>query len=160
MTILGRRISDDQLVDFHCFHSRSASEKHKPLLAILEKLYLAMVESGFSPTDGEYDLRLKKSIAYFSVVLELQQTLLDVSFRVMPFDEFVAALDHNILTLTHEFVQETIKRTRNESLPLKFHHFLFPLELDKDNPLSYTIGEQLILMLRDVGSVRKTFRTV
>lgn len=119
-----------------------------------------MVESGFSPTDGEDQLRLKKAMAYFSVVLELQRTLLDVSFRVMPFDEFVAAVDHNILTLTYEFVQETIKRTRNGSLLLKYPHFLFSLELDKDNPLSYTIGEQLILMLRDVGSVRKTFLTV
>jgi hypothetical protein len=33
---------------------RPPSEKYKTLLVVLEKLYLAMVELGFSPTDGKY----------------------------------------------------------------------------------------------------------
>jgi len=33
---------------------RPSSEKYKTLLVVIEKLYLAMVELGFSPTDGNY----------------------------------------------------------------------------------------------------------
>ncbi|CAF3840686.1 unnamed protein product [Adineta steineri] len=93
----------------------SSSEKYKTLLIVIEKLYLAMVELGFSPTD------------------ELQRTLIEVSFRVMPFDRFIAAIDHNILTLTEDFVLRVIS------------------ELDND-PKSYTIKEQLILMLPNTNS--------
>ncbi|CAF4972078.1 unnamed protein product, partial [Rotaria socialis] len=57
-----------------------------------------------------------------------QRTLLDLSYRVMPFDRFVAAIDQNILILTEEFVTRII------------------LELD-DEPKSYTVKEQLIFML-------------
>ncbi|CAF5112401.1 unnamed protein product, partial [Rotaria magnacalcarata] len=69
-----------------------------------------MDELGFSPTE------------------ELKRTLLDLSYRVMPFDRFVSAIDQNILILTEEFVTRVI------------------LELD-DEPKSYTIKEQLIFML-------------
>ena len=47
-------------------------------------------------------------MASLFISLELQRKLLDVSFRVMPFDRFVAAVDHNILTLTYEFVQQVV----------------------------------------------------
>ena len=48
----------------------------------------------------------KKNICY--IFEELQRTLLDLSFRVMPFDRFVSSIDHNILTLTEEFVSRII----------------------------------------------------
>ncbi|CAF3700955.1 unnamed protein product, partial [Rotaria sordida] len=91
------------------------SKKYKSLLTVIEKLYLAMDELGFSPTN------------------ELQRVLLELSYRVMPFDRFVAAIDQNILTLTEEFVSRVI------------------LELD-DDPESYTIKEQLIFMLPNINS--------
>ncbi|CAF3178993.1 unnamed protein product [Rotaria socialis] len=90
--------------------TEESSGKYRPLLVVIEKLYLAMDELGFSPTE------------------ELQRTLLDLSYRVMPFDRFVAAIDQNILILTEEFVTRII------------------LELD-DEPKSYTVKEQLIFML-------------
>ncbi|CAF3773297.1 unnamed protein product [Rotaria magnacalcarata] len=90
--------------------TENSSEKYKSLLVVIEKLYLAMDELGFSPTE------------------ELKRTLLDLSYRVMPFDRFVSAIDQNILILTEEFVTRVI------------------LELD-DEPKSYTIKEQLIFML-------------
>ncbi|CAF5196524.1 unnamed protein product, partial [Rotaria magnacalcarata] len=96
----------------------NSSEKYKSLLVVIEKLYLAMDELGFSPTE------------------ELKRTLLDLSYRVMPFDRFVSAIDQNILILTEEFVTRVI------------------LELD-DEPKSYTIKEQLIFMLPNTnGCVR------
>ena len=66
-----------------------------------------MVELGFSPTES------KSSFCVFLVeysfgFLELQRTLIEVSFRVMPFDRFVTAVDQNILTLTEEFVSRII----------------------------------------------------
>jgi hypothetical protein len=91
---------------FSRIYFRPPSEKYKTLLVVLEKLYLAMVELGFSPTDGKVYLLFNKKKVHFS--LELQRILLEVSFRVMPFDRFVAAIDQNILTLTHEFVQQVI----------------------------------------------------
>ena len=33
---------------------------------------------------------------------------MEVSFRVMPFNDFIAAIDQNILTLTQEFVEQVI----------------------------------------------------
>ena len=53
LTILSTLIGNDLL--FHSFriYSRPASERYRALLAVLEKLYVAMVELGFSPTDGE-----------------------------------------------------------------------------------------------------------
>ncbi|CAF3368577.1 unnamed protein product [Rotaria sp. Silwood1] len=91
------------------------SIKYQSLLVVIEKLYLAMDELGFSPTT------------------ELQRILLEISFRVMPFDRFVAAIDQNILTLTEEFVSKVI------------------LELD-DDPKSYAMKEQLIFMLPNINS--------
>ena len=41
-------------------------------------------------------------------LLELQRTLLDLSYRVMSFDRFVDAIDQNILILTEEFVSRII----------------------------------------------------
>jgi hypothetical protein len=92
--------------NFCFFNFRPPSEKYKTLLVVIEKLYLAMVELGFSPTDGKY-LSFRKTNSFF-FVLDLQRTLIEVSFRVMPFDRFVAAIDQNILTLTQEFVQQVI----------------------------------------------------
>ncbi len=69
-----------------------------------------MVELGFSPTPGKYIYSILIIHFFcFVVFLELQRTLIEVSFRVMPFDRFVAAIDQNILTLTQEFVQEVIR---------------------------------------------------
>ncbi|CAF2735907.1 unnamed protein product [Rotaria sp. Silwood2] len=96
------------------------SKKYQSLLVVIEKLYLAMDELGFSPTNG--------------------RVLLELSYRVMPFDRFVAAIDQNILTLTEEFVSRVI------------------LELD-DDPKSYAMKEQLIFMLPNINSVtEKKFR--
>ncbi|UJR27570.1 hypothetical protein I4U23_008851 [Adineta vaga] len=75
----------------------SSSEKYKTLLVIIEKIYIAVVELGFSPTD------------------ELQRTLLEMSFRVLSFDRFIMAIDQNILTLTEEFVERVILELDNDS---------------------------------------------
>jgi hypothetical protein len=39
---------------FIFLYFRSSSDKYKTLLVVIEKLYLAMVELGFSPTPGKY----------------------------------------------------------------------------------------------------------
>lgn len=108
MTIHSIIISNHTELYFNCIYSRPTSEKYKTLLVVLEKLYLAIVELGFSPTDSEFSIQFRR-INGFSFSLELQGTLLDVSFRVMPFDRFVAAIDQDILTLTYEFVQQVIE---------------------------------------------------
>lgn len=48
------------------------------------------------------------SLIYSQNLLELERTLLNLSFRVMPFDRFVNAIDQNILKLTEEFVSRVI----------------------------------------------------
>ena len=101
------------------YNVRSASEKYKSLLVIIEKLYIAVVELGFSPTDGKYDTIVELDEVFFALLwIELQRTLLEMSFRVMPFDRFVMAIDQNILTLTEEFVKRVIlgRRTPRTSL--------------------------------------------
>lgn len=95
-------------------------------------------------------LRLLFALQLISRCLaELQRTLLEVSFRVMPFDRFVTAIDQNILTLTEEFVTRIIfgKKTRT---PARANRSI--VELD-DDPKSYAVKEQLILMLPNVNSV-------
>lgn len=88
------------------FSFRQSSGKYKSLLVVIEKLYLAMDELGFSPTEGRGLFLLL--IKHFWFLLELKRTLLDLSYRVMPFDRFVAAIDQNILALTEEFVTRVI----------------------------------------------------
>lgn len=79
----------------------------------MEKLYIAVVELGFSTTDGKYDTSVYFIEVLFTFLwIELQRTLLEMSFRVMPFDRFVMAIDQNILTLTEEFVKRVILGSR------------------------------------------------
>lgn len=53
-------------------------------------------------------LMMSFSLIYSQNLLELERTLLNLSFRVMPFDRFVNAIDQNILKLTEEFVSRVI----------------------------------------------------
>lgn len=117
MIILSKLVDNDILAYSVCiFYCRPASERYKTLLVIMEKLYLAIVELGFSPTEGEYHFNSNELISSVFVSLELQRTLLDVSFRVMPFDRFIAAVDQNILTLTYEFVQQVLTGKENSNV--------------------------------------------
>lgn len=108
MTIHSRIRFNHTELHFHCVDSRSSAEKYKALLAVLEKLHLAMVELGFAPTESRSFFSVVEFIEKGIVVLELQQTLLEVSFRVMPFHRFVAAIDQDILNLTYDFVHRIV----------------------------------------------------
>lgn len=93
------------------------------------------------------------------IIEELRRTLLEVSFRVMPFTEFVKAIDQNLLILTEEFVTRVILGSINLFMNVFFVvkkisvHFSSIEELD-DQPKSYSMKEQLIFMLPNIKSVR------
>jgi len=90
-------------------------------------------------------------------ILELQKILLEVSFCVMPFSDFVAAVDQDILRLTQEFVEHVIAGSNNRSSNEIFFKLFSSVcsELNNDDPKSYSIKEQLILMLPSSTGVKR-----